>query len=535
MEQEHTNDYNRLLREIERCKTPKNKIFYLRIESPTSNDLIENIPDSFWSLTHLEELRITGIYKHVKPPLDGKAKTELSSKIGQLKKLRVLDLSGTGINSLPKQIEKLKNLHSLYLSSNRFVALPDSIPKLINLKRLHLAFNYLTGLPSSFSDLTALEELHLDWNNFTEFPEALYGMESILYLQLNDNKIEALPAQIKTLKNLRRLDLNTNHLRSLPREIGQLSKLESLLLSYNKLQSLPLETADLEPKLRLLEINGNPFTGMKHITEMGIGRLFQYLKQLRMNTKPAVFIGSSTEGEPYGNAIVNHLQEKTAPQHWRGVFELAGSVMSSLMQALDEFEYAVFVLTPDDKIRSRKKEFTTARDNLFFEMGLFISRIEMKRVFFVLPESINNFKLPSDIKNITHGTYEDKRVDKDYAAATLTFSRQVLERIEKDQKRQPEPYSIKQSVLVGKWEANYNGRTERFTIDNQGRYILENKKNAHCVIAVIRETDQYVEFARIPVQGGGDLNKIRFEKIDPNNLRGIESNKTETTYTRLYT
>jgi hypothetical protein len=258
--------------------------------------------------------------------------------------------------------------------------------------------------------------------------------------------------------------------------------------------------------------------------------------------KPSVFIGSSSEGEAYAEAISVHLSASCLPVSWRGVFELSGSTMGSLMGALDRFEYAVFVLTPDDAVLSRKTIQLTARDNLFFEMGLFISRLGMERVFFAVPASVKDFRKPSDLAGITHGLYDDEKLvkegdeksDKDYAVATLGFSTLVEQLIDRDQRYyRLRPYTINGSILIGEWEAAYQGGLEHFEIDAIGRYVLGFDKQVLYVARIIKETPTYVEFVRIPVRTGyKHPNTSKFDILDYNTLRGQESDGSTTTYRR---
>lgn len=148
--------------------------------------------------------------------------------------------------------------------------------------------------------------------------------------------------------------------------------------------------------------------------------------------RPKVFIGSSSEGEPYSQAIHDQLEDIAEPTYWRNIFELSGTTMGSLTRVLDGFEYAIFLLSPDDKVTSRQVEQITARDNLFLEMGLFAARLGIERVFFAVPKSFTNFKLPSDLKGITYGQFNDTRSDGNYREATMRFCIDVRKSIEND-------------------------------------------------------------------------------------------------------
>ncbi len=77
-----------------------------------------------------------------------------------------------------------------------------------------------------------------------------------------------------------------------------------------------------------------------------------------------------------------------------GVFKLNDHSMESLEVQLDLMDFALAIFSPDDKVRSRKKEQSAPRDNTVFELGLFAGKIGRERSFFVVPrESPSKFRL----------------------------------------------------------------------------------------------------------------------------------------------
>ena len=98
------------------------------------------------------------------------------------------------------------------------------------------------------------------------------------------------------------------------------------------------------------------------------------------NIKPSVFIGSSSEGEDVARALETHLVGVAETTLWcAGVFGLSQSTLDTLVNILDRFDVAVLVVTPDDVVVSRGTESQRARDNVMFELGLFMGRLTVSQ------------------------------------------------------------------------------------------------------------------------------------------------------------
>jgi Leucine-rich repeat (LRR) protein len=83
------------------------------------------------------------------------------SAIGELKKLRLLNMMGNKLISLPEGVCQLTNLYRLGLKGNQLQALPDSFGNLQNLVELFLTDNALKTLPVSLQGCTALVKLQV--------------------------------------------------------------------------------------------------------------------------------------------------------------------------------------------------------------------------------------------------------------------------------------------------------------------------------------------------------------------------------------
>jgi hypothetical protein len=124
-----------------------------------------------------------------------------------------------------------------------------------------------------------------------------------------------------------------------------------------------------------------------------------------MRPKPFVFIGSSTEGINAAKGIQANLEFSCECQIWsQGLFGLSGGTLGTLVKALDKFDFAILVLTEDDITISRQVGKNSPRDNVIFELGLFIGGLGLDRTFIVVDREAE-LKLPSDLGGITPATF----------------------------------------------------------------------------------------------------------------------------------
>jgi hypothetical protein len=122
--------------------------------------------------------------------------------------------------------------------------------------------------------------------------------------------------------------------------------------------------------------------------------------------RPKVFIGSSTEGLKIAETIQLLLDRYCEATIWsQGVFGLSSGTLESLVLALDNYDFAILALTPDDMIISRGNESQSPRDNVLFELGLFVGGLGRNRTYIVCQRE-SDIKLPSDLAGITMATFQ---------------------------------------------------------------------------------------------------------------------------------
>lgn len=123
--------------------------------------------------------------------------------------------------------------------------------------------------------------------------------------------------------------------------------------------------------------------------------------------KPKIFIGSSLEGINVARKIQAELSNEFEVVIWnQGIFDKLGvSYLETLEQTVRFFDYGVFVFTPDDKIESRGETKRAARDNVIFELGMFIGKLTRHKAFLVYPVN-SNIGILSDFAGITIAGYD---------------------------------------------------------------------------------------------------------------------------------
>jgi predicted nucleotide-binding protein len=124
-------------------------------------------------------------------------------------------------------------------------------------------------------------------------------------------------------------------------------------------------------------------------------------------TEPVIFIACSTEALPIAQQIQAAFQyDPFVIEIWTdGVFRPSNTSIEDLVALIRRVDFAVVVLTPDDKIVSRDSVAFGARDNVIFELGLAIGAIGSDRTILVTPRDFD-LKLPSDLTGVKPVTYQ---------------------------------------------------------------------------------------------------------------------------------
>jgi hypothetical protein len=131
---------------------------------------------------------------------------------------------------------------------------------------------------------------------------------------------------------------------------------------------------------------------------------------------PKLFIGSSSESLPLVQALSEKLKTIAEITPWtdRRIFQPLHFFVQDLLRIPHEFDFGVFLFEPDDTAEVRGMEYSVPRDNVIFELGLFMSRLGLTRAFALAPRGsvkilsdiaglkLIEYDLPADVPELRH-------------------------------------------------------------------------------------------------------------------------------------
>lgn len=130
---------------------------------------------------------------------------------------------------------------------------------------------------------------------------------------------------------------------------------------------------------------------------------------------PTIFIGSSSEAR----GITERVADGLAASHcvdvlpWYEAFPPGFTALEELAKRLDEVDFAAFLLLPDDQVRMRDRTGDAPRDNVVFELGLFMGKLNRDRAFALVDTRFDrgDLELFSDLKGVTYIPFDIEHVE----------------------------------------------------------------------------------------------------------------------------
>lgn len=130
----------------------------------------------------------------------------------------------------------------------------------------------------------------------------------------------------------------------------------------------------------------------------------------RLSALPRAFIGSSSEGLHVARQLKQLLKDDLDITIWDEgtVFGLSNTTIEALEDAVLQYDFGIFIATSDDKLESRGATKQVARDNVLFELGLFMGRLTRRRVLVVQQRGV---AVPTDLSGFVTAQYDSPSSD----------------------------------------------------------------------------------------------------------------------------
>lgn len=191
--------------------------------------------------------------------------------------------------------------------------------------------------------------------------------------------------------------------------IGEMSALDATLPRSASVKAL---TDTVTVKLTASDFNElvNKYPKIyKLLAEDLSQRLYQRNELIAtQNARPKLFIISTKESLNIAKEVKLQLDyEDIDVTIWNenGVFNPGEYTIEALERVVQQSDFGLAILQDDDTTISRNIEQRAPRDNVVFELGLFMGLLTRKRTFIALPRG-KDLKLASDLKGLTCFEYK---------------------------------------------------------------------------------------------------------------------------------
>jgi hypothetical protein len=137
---------------------------------------------------------------------------------------------------------------------------------------------------------------------------------------------------------------------------------------------------------------------------------------------PKLFIGCSTDRLPIARALKQMLIDMADVTVWDEApeFAIGESILDGLIKVSKAYDFAILVFGQDDITIMGGVELLTVRDNVIFELGLFMGQMGKGRAFWLNPAGSRAAYVSSDLGGIVHLHFNEAPTsDLDQIAASL--------------------------------------------------------------------------------------------------------------------
>lgn len=184
--------------------------------------------------------------------------------------------------------------------------------------------------------------------------------------------------------------------------------------------------------------------------------------------KPRIFIGSSSESLPISRMVAKSLKKIATPVLWeKDVFLPSTFILDGLFDEVRKCHLALFVFSNDDIVKSRGRKYSATRDNVIFELGLFMTKLSRTSTLFLVPQTKESFKIPSDLKGLSYISYDARRAKKNPKVGLAPAFEELHASIGKLMHGDGQRLS-----LTGPWSENWNVVSNTYNARNSSRATI---------------------------------------------------------------
>lgn len=193
--------------------------------------------------------------------------------------------------------------------------------------------------------------------------------------------------------------------------------------------------------------------------------------------KKRIFIGSSSEELITANIVKKKLEKDFEVILWneklwdKSVFKLNNNFLHDLLKAPLKFDFGILIGTPDDKVEVRGKEYLQARDNILFELGLFIGRLGIDKCAFLVDESVKDL---TDLGGIYLSKFNSKNLLEKVEGIKQQFINSNIDKFN---------FFPSNTLAYGYFENFVKSICYQFI--NDGKFIIEGKDFENCKFEII--------------------------------------------------
>jgi CRP/FNR family cyclic AMP-dependent transcriptional regulator len=134
----------------------------------------------------------------------------------------------------------------------------------------------------------------------------------------------------------------------------------------------------------------------------------------KCNERPKLFIISTVEALEVARQIKSDFNHDPIDVTiWNAAFAPGAYTLEALEQAVKESDFGLAIMQGDDLTTSRGIDYSAPRDNVIFELGLFMGHLSRSRTLIAVPQG-GKVKLASDLQGLTILDYkveQDQKVD----------------------------------------------------------------------------------------------------------------------------